>query len=155
MPKGKGLYTRKGASGRTMYFRDGKLISEKSYRSSVTRRRTAPKRRPNPRASPRRKMARRKTYRRRKAMPHPSITGLGAGLSVAQYLNQSDVIGKTLQGKLSSALNVLSKNAVALTTSTSGKAVLSSAIIMATAGGVARKWFPNVKLGTDKHYFKI
>ena len=155
MPKGKGLYTRKGASGRKMFFRDGKLISEKAYRMSMTRRRATPKRTTRTRrAAPRRKMARRRSYRR-KAMPHPSITGLGAGLSVAQYLNSNDVVGKALDGKLSSALTSLSKNAVGLTTSTSGKAILSSAIIMATAGGIARKWFPNVKLGTDKHYFKI
>jgi len=33
-----GLYTRKGANGRRMYFRDGKLISKKSYDASRKRR---------------------------------------------------------------------------------------------------------------------
>jgi len=33
-----GLYTRKGKNGRTMYFRDGKLISKKSYTASRNRR---------------------------------------------------------------------------------------------------------------------
>ena len=52
MPKGKGLYTRKGASGRTMYFRDGKLISEKSYRTSLTRRSTRSRKRKRPKDLP-------------------------------------------------------------------------------------------------------
>ena len=33
-----GLYTRKGANGRRMYFRDGKLISKQSYTASRNRR---------------------------------------------------------------------------------------------------------------------
>jgi len=36
-----------------------------------------------------------------------------------------------------------------------GKTVLSSAIVLATAGGLARKWFPSVKLGGNRLYFKI
>ena len=63
-------------------------------------------------------------------MPHPSITGMAAGLSVAQYLNQGTSKGF-------------------------GKGVLTSAIVLATAGGLARKWFPSVKLGGTKLYFKI
>jgi len=162
MPKGKGLYTRKGASGRKMFFRDGKLISEKSYRSSLTRRSTGSRKR-NPRPSPRRTNRRKNMARyRRPAMPHPSITGMAAGLSVAQYLNQGTskgfgkgVIDDVIGGKLSSAFRDLSDNAVNLATSPSGKAVLTSAIVLATAGGIARKWFPSVKLGGSKMYFKI
>jgi len=99
---------------------------------------------------------------RKPAMPHPSITGMAAGLSVAQYLNQgsaistktgviADVIGGNLQG----AFQELSGNAIDLATSTKGKTVLTSAIVLATAGGLARKWFPSVKLGGTKMYFKI
>ena len=86
MPKGKGLYKRKGAQGRIMYFRDGKMISKKSYLASMTRR--GSKTRSNPRRSTTRRktMARKRTYRR-PAMPHPSITGMASGLSVAQYIN--------------------------------------------------------------------
>ena len=100
--------------------------------------------------------------RRRPTMPHPSITGMAAGLSVAQYLNQgsalstktgviTDIVGGDLQG----AFQELSENAIDLATSTKGKQVLSSAIVLATAGGLARKWFPSVKLGGTKLYFKI
>ncbi len=100
--------------------------------------------------------------RRRPAIPHPSITGMAAGLSVAQYLNQGGaptpgkgVIADVMEGDLSDAFSQLSDHAVNLATSTKGKAVLSSAIVLATAGGLARKFFPSVKLGGTKLYFKI
>ena len=160
MPKGKGLYTRKGAKGRKMYFRDGKMISEKSYRASLARRGST--KRTSPRRSPRKTMARRKTYRRRRpAMPHPSVTGMAAVLSVAQYLNsatasgKSGVIAQAMKGDLSSSFTQLSKNAINLAMSDAGKKVLSTSIVLATAGGLARKWFPSVKLGGNKPYFKI
>ncbi len=163
MPKGKGLYTRKGAKGRKMYFRDGKMISEKSYRASLARRGSTT-RRSNPRRSTTRRktMARKRTYGRRKpAMPHPSITGMAAGLSVAQYLNsatasgKSGVIAQATKGDLSSAFTQLSKNAIDLSMSDNGRKILSTSIVLATAGGLARKWFPSVKLGGNKLYFKI
>ena len=169
MPKGKGLYTRKGAQGRIMYFRDGKMIGKKSYLASKARR--GPAKRSNPRRSTRKTMARRRTYSRRKpAMPHPSITGMAAGLSVAQYLNSGStvatgmggisaktagVIKDVSDGNLNQAFGTLSSNAVKLATSTAGKKVLSTSIVLATAGGLARKWFPSVKLGGSKLYFKI
>ena len=164
MPKGKGLYTRKGANGRTMYFRNGKMISQKSYRASMTRKKGAtPKRTRN--RSPRKQTNRRKNNMaryRRPAMPHPSITGMASGLAVATYLDKGPSAGRTggvikdaIEGKLSSAFTSLSKNAISLASSASGKTVLSSAIVLATAGAMARKWFPTVKLGGNKFYFKI
>jgi len=151
MPKGKGLYTRKGASGRKMFFRDGKLISEKSYRTSLTRRSTGSRKRTT-RSSPKRNNPRR----------NPSITGMAAGLSVAQYLNQGGapsggkgVIADIMASNLSNAFDNLADNAIALASTSKGKGVLTSAIVLATAGGLARKWFPSVKLGGTKLYFKI
>jgi len=169
MPKGKGLYTRKGASGRKMFFRDGKLISEKSYRTSLTRRSTGSRKR-NPRPSPKRNRSRRNNMARykRPAMPHPSVTGMAAGLSVAQYLNAGQDVGITgitattpgvikdvMDSNISSAFAQLSTNAVNLVKSDDGKKVLSSAIVVATAGGLLRKWFPTTKLGGTKLYFRI
>jgi len=163
MPKGQGLYKRKGAKGRIMYFRDGKMISKKSYLASASRRtatRTSPRR-----STTRRKttMARRRTYsRKRMAMPHPSITGMASGLSVAQYLNSgggaqtgSTVLKLLGKSQVSEGLQFASANAVNLVTSDVGKKVLSSAIIIAAAGGVARKWFPNIKLGGSKIFMRI
>ena len=160
-----GLYTRKGANGRRMYFRDGKLISKKSYDAS--RRRKTSTRKGQRRKTARRaytgtRSRRNNMARRKPAMPHPSITGMAAGLSVAQYLNQGSaistktgVIADALGGDLQGAFQELSENAIDLATSTKGKAVLSSAIVLATAGGLARKFFPSVKLGGTKLYFKI
>jgi len=163
MPKGKGLYKRKGAQGRIMYFRDGKMISKKSFLASMARR--GPAKRSSPRRSTRRKttMARRRTYgRRRPAMPHPSITGMASGLSVAQYLNAGGgaqtgtTVLKLLQkSQLSDGLQMASANAVNLAMSDTGNKVLSSAIVLAAAGGLARQWFPNIKLGGSKIYARI
>jgi len=166
-----GLYTRKGAKGRRMYFRDGKLISKKSYDASRKRRGRSTRkgmRRKTARRAYTGKRSRRNNNmaRRRMAIPHPSITGMAAGLSVANYLNQGTAVGagatltkgvikSTLDGNLNAAFADLSKNAVDLAMSKGGKAVLSSAIVLATAGGLARKWFPSVKLGGNKLYFKI
>ena len=164
-----GLYTRKGANGRRMYFRDGKLISKKSYDTSRKRKRSTRKgmRRKTARRAYTGNPKRRKNMaRRRMTIPHPSITGMASGLAVANYLNQGTSVGigslktggvikDTLDGNLNSAFSSLSKNAVDLATSPGGKAVLSSAIVLATAGGLARKWFPSVKLGGTKLYFKI
>ena len=95
-------------------------------------------------------------------MPHPSVTGLASGLAVATYLNQGTasrgaqgVIESVTKGNLNLAFQDISKNAINLATSTDGKKVLSTAIVLATAGGLARKWFPSVKLGGSKLYFKI
>ena len=96
-------------------------------------------------------------------MPHPSVTGMAAGLTVASYLNTggagvfsaTDVIKSVTDGKLSHAFSLLSKNAINLASSTTGQQALSSAIVLATAGGLARKWFPSVKLGGNKLFFKI
>ena len=159
-----GLYTRRGKNGRTMYFRDGKLISKKSYTASRGRSRKQNKRRPSTTrrrstGNPRRKnnMAR---YRR-PAMPHPSVTGLAAGLSVASYLDtgfgkKSPGVVKALsESNISKAFNELTTNSIDLITSQTGKKVLTTAIVVAAAGGVARKWFPSIKLGGNKLYFKI
>ena len=163
-----GLYTRKGAKGRRMYFRDGKLISKKSYDMSKSRRSTkkGQRRKTARRAYTGNPKRRKNMARRRMAIPHPSITGMASGLAVANYLNQGTSVGagptlskgvikSTLDGNLNAAFSDLSKNAVNLATSPGGKAVLSSAIVLATAGGIARKWFPSVKLGGTKLYFKI
>jgi len=103
---------------------------------------------------------------RKPAMIHPSVTGMGPGLSIANYLNQGTAVGSgalttggviadAVKGNINVAFTTFSKNAVDLVTSKTGKSVLSSAIVLATAGGIARKWFPNVKLGGNRLYFKI
>ena len=161
-----GLYTRKGKNGRTMYFRDGKLISKKSYTASRGRsqkRRPSTTRRKRTTGNPRRKnnMAR---YRK-PAIPHPSISGMASGLAIATYLNKGStgkgsgqtvgVIKHIMDSKYSSALDQVANNAMNLATSEGGRKVLTGAIALAAAGGVVRKWFPTLKLGGNRLFFRV
>jgi len=164
-----GLYTRKGKNGRRMYFRDGKLISKKSYtasrnRKGASRKGRAPYRGKRSTGNPRRKYM--------KSIPHPSVTGLASGLAIAAYLNA----GKTVQtgqngfpitvttegvikditdGQLGTAFNTLSSNAINMIGSDAGRKTLVTAGLVAMAGAFARKQFPSLKLGGSKLYFRI
>jgi len=168
-----GLYTRKGANGRRMYFRDGKLISEKSYKASKAR--TNGKR--STRKGQVRKTARRayknnpKRGKYMKTIPHPSITGMASGLAIAAYLNA----GKTVQtgtmlgtvsagegvikditdGQLGQAFSTLAGNAVSMIGTDSGRKTLVTASGIALLGAFARSRFPQLKLGGSKLYFRL
>jgi len=99
--------------------------------------------------------------RYRKAMPHPSVTGLAAGLSVASYLDTGPgkispgVVKMLAKSDIGGAFTELTKNSIDLVTSTGGRQVLTTAIVVAAAGGVIRKWFPSIKLGGQKIYMKV
>jgi len=165
-----GLYTRKGKNGRTMFFRNGKLISKKSYGASRSRSST--------KKGQRRKTARRAYTRKApgnprrkymKAVPHPSITGMASGLAIAAYLNAGKSVtgsfGKTsvtegvikdiTDGQLGTAFNTLSGNAIDMIGSDAGRKTLVTASVVAMLGAFARKQFPQLKLGGSKLYFRI
>ena len=74
-----------------------------------------------------------------------------SGLQTRTYT----LAGSALTAGTFTNISQLSKNAINLATSTTGKKVLSTSIVLATAGGLVRKWFPSVKLGGNKLYFKI
>ena len=95
-------------------------------------------------------------------MPHPSITGMASGLTVAQYINTgggatsgTTVLKMLTKNQLTQGLQMAASNTVNLATTDVGKKVLSSAIVLAAAGGLARKWFPSIKLGGSKIYARI
>ena len=101
--------------------------------------------------------------RRKMAIPHPSITGMASGLAVATYLNKGTTTGggqipgvlKNLSdNKFSAALEQVSQNAINLATSEGGRKVLTSSVALAAAGGVVRKWFPTLKVGGTKFFFR-
>lgn len=101
---------------------------------------------------------------RRPAIPHPSITGMGAGLAIAMYLNKGTSAGGGQKptflthlstAKYSQALDQVANNAFNLATSEGGRKVLTTSIALAAVGGVVRKWFPTLKLGGNKLYFKV
>jgi len=160
-----GVYRKKNKKGRFMYFRDGKLISKKSYDASTSRRST---RKGGVRKTARRaytkKNNRSKSYMK-KGIPHPSITGMASGLSIANYLNTGTttkggkpldgVIKDVADGQLGQAFNTLSSNAINMIASDAGRKTLVTAGGVAMLGAFARKQWPNLKLGGSRLYFRL
>ena len=168
-----GVYRKKNKKGKFMYFRDGKLISKKSYDASTSRRRST-------RKGQRRKTARRAYTNKRsnskmkRTIPHPSVTGMASGLAIASYLNAGrttstatgtsmgtvttmgeGVLKDITDGELGTAFNTLAGNAVGMIASEGGRKTLVTAGGVALLGAFARKQFPNLKLGGSKFYFRL
>ena len=166
-----GLYTRKGKNGRTMFFRNGKLISKKSYSASRSRSSTkkGQRRKTARRAYTRKAPGNPKRRKYMKAVPHPSITGMASGLAIAAYLNAGETVtgsfGKTsvtegvikdiTDGQLGTAFSTLSGNAIDMIGSDAGRKTLVTASLVAMLGAFARSRFPQLKLGGSKLYFRI
>jgi len=164
-----GVYRKKNKKGNFMYFRDGKLISKKSYDASTSRRRST--RKGGVRKTARRayKSSKGKLYNRSKRMkkgiPHPSVTGMASGLAIANYLNTGTtsksgkpldgVIKDITDGQLGQAFNTLSSNAINMIGSDAGRKTLVTAGGVAMLGAFARKQWPNLKLGGSKLYFRL
>jgi len=156
-----------------MYFRDGKLISEKSYKASKARTRST--RKGQPRKTARRAYKKNNPKRSnymKKGIPHPSVTGMASGLAIAAYLNAGStttsgvngfpittttegVIKDITDGQLGTAFNTLSANAINMIASDAGRKTLVTAGGIALLGAFARKQFPQLKLGGSKLYFRI
>jgi len=170
-----GVYRKKNKKGRFMYFRDGKLISKKSYDSSKSRKRST--RKGMMRKTSRRAYVRKNNSRRsmKKSIPHPSVTGMASGLAIASYLNAGrstttetgisgvqavttmgeGVLKDITDGELGKAFGTLSSNAVGMIASDGGRKTLVTAGGVALLGAFARKQFPNLKLGGSKFYFRL
>ena len=160
-----GVYRKKNKKGRFMYFRDGKLISKKSYDASK-RSRSRSTRKGMVRKTSRRAYTKRSSRpKMRKSIPHPSVTGMASGLAIASYLNRGTVAkgGKALDGvvkdvtdgELGKAFNTLSNNAIDMVSSDTGRKTLVTAGTIAVLGGLARRHFPQLKLGGSKLYFRL
>ena len=162
-----GVYRKKNKKGRFMYFRDGKLISKKSYDSSKSRKRSTRKgmmRKTSRRAYVRKN--KRSNSKMRKGIPHPSVTGMASGLAIASYLNAGTppvrgksgtdgVIKDITDGELGKAFGTLSDNAIDMIGTDLGRKTLIGASLVAIGGAFARKQFPNLKLGGSKLYFRL
>ena len=160
-----GVYRKKNKKGRFMYFRDGKLISKKSYDASTSRRRSTKK--GGVRKTARRAYTKKNRSNRRmkKGIPHPSVTGMASGLTIANYLNTGTttkggkpldgVIKDVADGQLGQAFNTLSSNAINMIASDSGRKTLVTAGGVAIFGAFARKQWPTLKLGGSKLYFRL
>ena len=165
-----GVYRKKNKKGRWMYFRDGKLISKKSYDMSKSRKRST--RKGMVRKTARRAYVRKNKPRRsmKKTIPHPSVTGMASGLAIASYLNSGrgktgtgsqtvsateGVIKDVTDGQLGTAFTTLSKNAIDMIGTDAGRRTLVTAGGIAVLGAFARKQFPQLKLGGSKLYFRL
>ena len=124
--------------------RRGRKATTSPRRRAVQTRRRTPS---NPR---RRTMARRKMI-----VPHPSITGMAAGFSLLDDLNQGDVIGQALAGNYKDALTLISSNSQDLIRTPTGRTALVSAVGIAALGAWARKALPATKIGGSKLFFRI
>ena len=165
-----GVYRKKNKKGRFMYFRDGKLISKKSYDASTSRKRST--RKGQMRKTARRAYVnnKRSNSKMKRTIPHPSVTGMASGLAIASYLNagrsttvdtpvgnvsvmSEGVIKDITDGELGKAFSTLSGNAIGMIGSDSGRKTLVTAGGIALLGALARKQFPPLKLGGSKLYF--
>ena len=106
----------------------------------------------------------------KKSIPHPSVTGMASGLAIASYLNagrqtvvgqapftgaditamSEGVIKDVTDGELGKAFNTLAGNAISMISSEPGRKTLVTASGVALLGAVARKQFPQLKLGGSK-----
>jgi len=99
----------------------------------------------------------------RKSLPHPSVTGMASGLAIAAYLNSGKTISKSTEGvvkdvtdgELGKAFNTLSTNAIGMIGSETGRKTLVTAGTIAVLGSMARRQFPQLKLGGSKLYFRL
>ena len=163
-----GVYRKKNKKGNWMYFRDGKLISKKSYDASTSRRRST--RKGGVRKTARRAYVRKNNRRSKmtKGIPHPSVTGMASGLAIASYLNAGEVskgssksiiaegvIKDVTDGQLGTAFSTLSSNAIDMIGTDTGRKTLVGASLVAIAGAFARKQWPQLKLGGSKLYFRL
>jgi hypothetical protein len=149
-----GVYRKRTKNGRWMYFRDGKLISKKSYDASTSRRSNKPRRATNKKKN----NPRSRSYMKR--MPHPSITGLASGAIVLDWMNSGGVTGSSVvdalkAGSVELAADRFLHYTPKLVTSSTGRKQLVTAIGVAALGALTRKHIPNVKLGGSKVYARI
>ena len=168
-----GVYRKKNKKGRWMYFRDGKLISKKSYDMSKARKGST--RKGQVRKTARRAYTKkRRSYNMKRTIPHHSITGMASGLAIAAYLNQGkttttstgtmlgavstvgdSVVKDVVDGELPKAATSFANNAINLISSDAGRKTLIGASLIAVAGAAARRQWPMLKLGGSKMYFRL
>jgi len=101
----------------------------------------------------------------KKGIPHPSVTGMASGLTIANYLNtgtttpsgkiQDGVIKDVTDGQLGQAFQTLSSNAINMIASNEGRKTLVTAGGIAALGAFARKQWPNLKLGGSRLFFRL
>jgi len=112
--------------------------------------------------TPRRNKTRRKRTMSKMRIPHPSVTGMAAGFTILNYLNDADggysnsVLNEVSRGDYQKAFKRLMSTSRALVKWPSGKKALGESIGIAVIGAGVRKVAGNPKLGfSNKLYFRI
>jgi len=101
-----------------------------------------------------------------KRIPHPSVTGLASLAILGSWINsksgwtatqptKDSVTGWLMQGNIERAGSRLAENLKSTLSNSAGRKALVGSVAIATGGTIARKWFPNTKIGTDKLYLRI
>jgi len=143
-----------------MYFRDNKIISKAKYQARPKNKSRKAQSRKGPNTN------RKNGVRNMKRIPHPSLTGMASGLTVATYLNRGtsggkfakpgdNVIKDVTEGDFVKAFNTLSTNSITMITDPNGQKTLALAAAVAGIGAIVRSRFPRLKLGGDKLYFRL
>ena len=95
-------------------------------------------------------------------IPHPSVTGMAAGFTILNYLNDADggygnsVISEVSRGDYKTAFMRLMSTSRALVKWPSGRKALAESIGIAAIGAGVRKIAGNPKLGfSNKLYFRV
>ena len=165
MPKSKGLPKK--------YAKMGFAKGWKAYKAQ--QRKTASKRRLSTRKGQVRKTARRafrpknknnRSRKMRKSIPHPSLSGLASGALVFSWLNsKSGWTGRTegkesvtswlAKGDVNKASMRFLENAKTMFKADQGLKTVGSAVVIATAGAIARKQLGNPKIGGSKIYARL
>ena len=166
MPKSKGLPKK--------YAKMGFAKGWKAYKAQ--QRKTATKRKSSTRKGQVRKGARRafipknknnnRSRKMRKSIPHPSLSGLASGALVFSWLNsKSGWTGRTegkesvtswlAKGDLNKASMRFLENAKTMFKADQGLKTVGSAVVIATAGAIARKQLGNPKIGGSKIYARL
>ena len=151
------LRAKRAKNGRMMYFKDNKLISKARYQAAKSR--SSGVKRSKARSPNKKNGAR----RMRKSFPHPSVTGMASGLAIASYLNSGKTVSKSTEGvvkdvtdgELGKAFNTLSTNAIGMINTETGRKTLVTAGTIAVLGSLARRQFPQLKLGGQKLFFRL
>ena len=102
----------------------------------------------------------------RKSIPHPSLSGPASGALVFSWLNsKSGWTGRTerkesvtswlAKGDLNKASMRFLENAKTMFKADQGLKTVGSAVVIATAGAIARKQLGNPKIGGSKIYARL
>lgn len=165
MPKGKGLPKKYAKMGFKKGWKAYKAQQRKTSRKRSSTRKGQVRKTARRAFIPKRNKGSNRMARKR-SMPHPSLTGLASGALVFTWLNSKSGWTRRTEGK-ESVTSWLAKgdinkagmrfleNAKSMFKPDQGLKTVGSAVVIATAGAIARKHLGNPKIGGSKIYARL